>query len=45
MLTNRNPRGALVTIILGLVITLVCMLGGFMAMGGHVWCSGSRGSS
>lgn len=24
------------TIILGLVITLVCMLGGFMAMGGHV---------
>lgn len=25
-----------VTIILGLVITLVCMLGGFMAMGGHV---------
>jgi len=25
-----------VTIILGLVVTLVCMLGGFMAMGGHV---------
>jgi chemotaxis protein MotA len=25
-----------VTIILGLIITLVCMLGGFMAMGGHV---------
>jgi chemotaxis protein MotA len=25
-----------VTIIIGLVITLVCMLGGFMAMGGHV---------
>ncbi|MEQ1670605.1 MAG: motility-associated protein, partial [Hyphomicrobium sp.] len=24
------------TILLGLVITLVCMLGGFMAMGGHV---------
>lgn len=24
------------TIILGLVVTLVCMLGGFMAMGGHV---------
>ncbi|MEQ1714571.1 MAG: flagellar motor stator protein MotA [Hyphomicrobium sp.] len=24
------------TIIIGLVITLVCMLGGFMAMGGHV---------
>jgi chemotaxis protein MotA len=26
-----------VTIIAGLVITLVCMLGGFMAMGGHVY--------
>ena len=25
------------TIIAGLAITLVCMLGGFMAMGGHVW--------
>ncbi len=24
------------TILLGLVITLGCMLGGFMAMGGHV---------
>jgi chemotaxis protein MotA len=26
----------IMTIIIGLVITLVCMLGGFMAMGGHV---------
>jgi chemotaxis protein MotA len=26
-----------VTILLGLIITLVCMLGGFTAMGGHVW--------
>jgi chemotaxis protein MotA len=26
-----------VTIILGLFITLACMLGGFTAMGGHVW--------
>ena len=25
------------TIILGLFITLACMLGGFTAMGGHVW--------
>ena len=25
------------TIIVGLLITLVCMLGGFVAMGGHVW--------
>lgn len=25
------------TIIVGLIITLVCMLGGFTAMGGHVW--------
>ena len=25
------------TIILGLVVTLVCMLGGFMAMGGKVY--------
>ena len=28
--------GSLVTIVLGLVITLGCMLGGFAAMGGHV---------
>jgi chemotaxis protein MotA len=27
---------ATVTIVIGLIITLVCMLGGFMAMGGHV---------
>jgi chemotaxis protein MotA len=26
-----------VTIVIGLVITLVCMLGGFVAMGGHIW--------
>ncbi|MBS0238470.1 MAG: flagellar motor stator protein MotA [Proteobacteria bacterium] len=25
------------TILFGLIITLVCMLGGFTAMGGHVW--------
>lgn len=28
---------AFVTILFGLIITLVCMLGGFTAMGGHVW--------
>lgn len=30
------PKGIAVTIAIGLVITLVCMLGGFAAMGGHV---------
>jgi chemotaxis protein MotA len=37
MQVGTRATGAVpVTIILGLVITLVCMLGGFMAMGGHV---------
>ena len=30
-------ESARVTILLGLIITLACMLGGFTAMGGHVW--------
>jgi chemotaxis protein MotA len=33
---THPPEPRPVTIILGLVISLVCMLGGFMAMGGHV---------
>jgi chemotaxis protein MotA len=34
--SERLFAGFLVTIILGLVVTLASMLGGFMAMGGHV---------
>lgn len=36
--TEQNSRsyGAIMTIVVGLVISLVCMLGGFMAMGGKV---------
>jgi chemotaxis protein MotA len=33
---SLEPREVSVTIVVGIVITLVCMLGGFMAMGGHI---------
>jgi len=33
---RREGAGGIVTVIIGLCITITCMLGGFMAMGGHV---------